>query len=51
VSRLLSLTAAFALVVMICGASLLIPAEADQNEYYFDYVNGSDDNDGTKARP
>lgn len=50
-SRFFSLTGAFAFVVLTCGASLVIPADAEQTEYYFDYVNGSDENDGTKATP
>jgi len=36
---------------MICGLFLSIAADVDQTEYFFDYVKGSDDNDGTKARP
>jgi hypothetical protein len=46
-----SLTTVIAYVVIICGIFLPIPANADQTEYHFDYVNGSNDNDGTKAKP
>ncbi len=45
------ITAAIAYAVMICGVVLSIPADADQTEYYLDYVNGSDENDGTEAKP
>jgi hypothetical protein len=51
VNRFHSLTAAFVFVVTVCGVSLLIPADTDQTKYHFDYVNGSDDNDGTKTKP
>ena len=44
-------TAVCACVVLICGVWLSVSAEADRTEYYFDYVNGSDEDDGTKAGP
>jgi hypothetical protein len=50
-SRFRFLTTVITCVVVICGVSSVIPANANQTEYYFDYVNGSDENDGTKARP
>ena len=42
---------AIACVAMICGVLLSIPADAAQTEYYFDYVNGADEYDGTKSKP
>ncbi len=50
-NRFRSRTVASVFVVMIFGVLLSISADADQTEYYFDYVNGSDENDGTKAKP
>ena len=48
VSRIMT---AIACVVMICGALLSMPTHAAQTEYYFDHVNGADENDGTKTKP
>jgi len=42
---------AIAGVVLLCGLLLSMPAHAAQTEYYFDHVNGTDENDGTKAKP
>ena len=50
-NRYFSLAAFFAGALMICGVVFSFAAGAEQTEYYFDYVNGSDENDGTKAKP
>ena len=50
-NRYFPLAAFFAVVLMICGVVFSFAADAEQTEYYFDYVNGSDENDGTKAKP
>ena len=50
-NRYFPLAAFFAVVLMICGVVFSFAADAEQTEYYFDYVNGSDEHDGTKAKP
>jgi len=42
---------AIACVAMNCGVLFSISAYAAQTEYHFDYANGADENDGTKAKP
>jgi len=46
-----SSTTVIAHVVMVCAVFLSFPADADRTEYYFDYIIGSDENDGTKVKP
>jgi len=42
---------AIACVVISCGVFFSVAAVAAPTEYYFDYMTGTDENDGTKAKP
>lgn len=44
-------TTLFSILAIFCGLTLSVPADAVQTEYYFDYANGSDETDGTEAKP